>query len=170
MRGDRILRIIALILLCALVYYFSYDQGKRAYKPRVDALEKALDARERVIEALALEIRRQKEKITRLEKQLAQGNQGTAINKSTKALIRVSIRLGSSRTLLDQRLVVACLEINREAKEAKLQFNFLQEKHIESVFLNLGQSVNFSLSGQEYIAVLDQIQTASVSLRIIKQS
>ncbi|MBW1708435.1 MAG: hypothetical protein JRG97_03845 [Deltaproteobacteria bacterium] len=170
MRGDRIVRIIALVLLCALVYYFSYDQGKRAYKPRVDKLEQALSAKEKVIEALALEIRLQKKKAARLEEQLTKGGQAEEKKSTVQPSTRVTIRLGSSRTLLDQRLVVACLEINREAKKAKLQFNFVQENRVEPVLVKVGQSVAFNLADQKYIVILDQIYTASVSLQIIKQS
>ncbi|MDR1487039.1 MAG: hypothetical protein LBT62_03440, partial [Deltaproteobacteria bacterium] len=38
-RLDRFVRIIALMLLCGLVWYFSYDQGKSTAKKRVYRLE-----------------------------------------------------------------------------------------------------------------------------------
>ncbi|MBW2090903.1 MAG: hypothetical protein JRI34_02115, partial [Deltaproteobacteria bacterium] len=139
-------------------------------KPRVEKLEEALIAKERVIEALALEVRRQKEKVQKLEELLPKNRQAAEPGDAAQTPNRVSIRLGSSRTLLDQRLVVACLEINRDAKNARLQFNFLKENKVESVLIHLGQSVNFSLSGQQFIAILDQIHAASVSLQIMKKS
>jgi F0F1-type ATP synthase membrane subunit b/b' len=62
-RKDLIIRLIALIVLCGLVYYFSFEQGRSAVSSKTNRLEAALAAKERVIESQALEI-------NRLQKQL----------------------------------------------------------------------------------------------------
>lgn len=172
MRGDRIFRIIALIFLCTLVYYFSYDQGRRARKPVMEKIQQNLAAKERVIQTLAVEVGRLKGELRRREKsleQLDQPDQSSAARESLKEATRVTIRLGTSRILLDQRLVVACLDINRDKREAALQLNFVREERILPVLVKIGQSVLFDLNERKYAMILDDLRSNTVVLKIIEQ-
>lgn len=169
MRGDRIFRIIALILLCTLVYYFSYDQGRRARKPEIEKIQQNLAAKERVIQTLAVEVGRLKRELRRREKSLEQPDQSSAARKRLKEATRVTIRLGTSRILLGQRLVVACLDINRDKREAALQLNFVREERILPVLVKIGQSVYFDLNERKYAMILDDLRSNTVVLKIIEQ-
>lgn len=169
MRGDRIFRIIALIVLCTLVYYFSYDQGRRAGKPKMERIQQNLAAKERVIQTLAVEVGRLKGELRRREKRLEQPDQPSAALKRLKEATRVTIRLGASRILFDQRLVVACLDINRDKKQAALQLNFVREGRILPVLVKIGQSVHFDLNERKYAMILDDLRSNTVVLKIIEQ-
>ncbi|MBW2624269.1 MAG: hypothetical protein JRD68_15280 [Deltaproteobacteria bacterium] len=170
MRGDRIFRIIALIFLCALVYYFSYDQGRRAQKPQVERINQNLIAKERLIERLAVEVGRLKEELAACKENTNQTDEIKTGQESIKDAARVMVRLGSSRILFNQQIVVACLDINRDKKEAALQLNFIQERRILPVLVKVGQSVHFKLGERKYAMILDELRSNNVVLKIIEQS
>ena len=170
MRGDKIFRIIALIFLCALVYYFSYDQGRRAQKPQVDLINQNLIAKEKLIETLAVEVGRLKEELAAWRENTKQKDEIKTGQKSIKDVTRVVVRLGSSRILFDQQIVVACLDINRDKKEAALQLNFVQEERILPALVKVGQSIHFNLGERKYAMILDELHSNNVVLKIIEQS
>lgn len=166
--ADRLIRFSALIILCALVYYFSYDQGRRAVEPEKQKLEESLTAKERVLEALALEVGRLKIKTAALELELSKKNPRPNPEKPGPASAqRVVIRLGTARVMLNQRLVVACLEIDRSAKAALIQLNFIKENKIKKAVVRLGQNLAFELSGKKFMFVLDEIRATSITIRFI---
>ena len=63
LRRDNLVRMLALILLSALVYYFSYSQGRDSVKPQLRLMEDALAAKERIIEKMAAEIKHLKDEL-----------------------------------------------------------------------------------------------------------
>ena len=165
MRRDNIFRLIALIILCALVYYFSFDQGREAMKPKLARLERALIQKERTIEDLSLEIRRLKEK-------LEQGNpsdieQEPAIAPTREGGLKINVRLRASRILYDARLVITCLAADPSQRMTTLQINLVQEGRILTQSIGLGQAIKFRLNGQELTLIVEKIHSSYVSLQIV---
>lgn len=166
--GDRIIRFIAIIGLCTLVYYFSYDQGRRAQRSHTEKAIQNLRAKEKVIETLAVEVSRLKNKVANLEDQLKSGSSETAPSSETgQVASRILIRLGATRTLLNQQLVVACLNVDRSKKQATLRLNYIHEKKIEQVSPRLGETIEIKLPGKTHILLLDEIRATSVILKLL---
>ena len=169
--ADRLVRFTALIVLCALVYYFSYDQGRRSVAPEKQKLEEALTAKEKVLEALALEVGRLKRKTAALELELSRRNPRPNSEQPDPASVqRMVLRLGTARVMLNQRLVVALLEINRPGKAALIQLNFIKENKIKKAVVRLGRNLAFELSGKKFMFVLDDIRATSVTIRFINSA
>jgi len=165
-RKENIVRIAALIGLCALVYYFSFDQGRRNLEPKIKRLETALEAKERLNQSLALEISRLKEELKKAQTLYpsAASEAGWSAEEESD---RITVRLRSSRILFDQRLVLTCLAIDRTAKQADLQINLIQEEKLIQEKVKLGQGLRFSLNGREFILILDEIHSSFVTTQII---
>lgn len=166
MAKDKITRIIALIGLCALVYYFSFDQGRTAQGPRLERLENALKAKERIIENMALEIRDLKEQLAEC------GASGRAVKTPEgdgKIDSRVTLRLQSSKMMFDQSLVLTCLDIDRGKKKARLQINLVKEDKLLTKDVGLGQSFRFNMSDEEYSMILEQIKSSFITVVFIKK-
>ena len=167
MRKDLVIRLIAFVVLCGLVYYFSFEQGRSAAGGKVTRLEAALEAKERVIGQLSLEI-------NRLRKQLANCPEKDAetilSNSEPESDQRITIRLGASRIVFNGRLALTCLEIDRNKKTASLRINLVQEDKLIEESVGLGQGIRFSLSGQDYTLILEQLQSSFVSVQIFKKT
>ena len=167
MRKDLVIRLIALIVLCGLVYYFSFEQGRSAVSSKMTRLETALKAKERVIEHQGVEI-------TRLQKQLEACPEKAAetilSNEESLSDQRITIRQGASRIVFSGRLALTCLEIDRAKKAADLRINLVQEDRLIEETIGLGQGLRFTLDGQEYTLILDQLQSSFVSVQIFKKT
>ncbi len=163
MLGDKFIRLLALIVLCGLVYYFSYDQGRRNWQPKIERLEQTIQVKDRSLQAMAAEIHALKE-------DLRQAGSGAAPSSGPSAedSERITVRLESSRIMFDRRVVLTCLSIERAAQEALLQVNMLHEDKILLEKVKLGQGLRFSLDGVDYALVLDQIQSSFVTIQLIR--
>jgi hypothetical protein len=73
---DRIWRLLALFVLCGLVYYFSFDNGRRTAKARLDRYEAERVQMLNRIESLNLQLRLQSEEISQLKAALKQEGGG----------------------------------------------------------------------------------------------
>ena len=167
-RGQNIIRIIALIGLCALVYYFSFEQGRLAMRPRIKFLEDSLAAKDRVLETLALEVSRLKERLTRLEKERGQTSEGPASRTTAEEIGLIKLQRNSSRVLFNRRLVLTCLDIDQRQRQATLQINLIHEDRLRTEAVKLGQGLKFTLDGQSYKIIVDRLHTGSIAARIIK--
>lgn len=169
MRGENIVRIIALIGLCGLVYYFSFDQGRRAAEPAIRGMESRVAAKDRIIESLAVEVRRLKEELEAARQSAGEaGREGGAEAEQALASDRFTLRLQASRILFDQRVVVSCLAIDREAGTATIQINLVREETLLAEPIKLGQGLKFVLDDQSYALILDQIQPNFVTAQLIR--
>ena len=165
MRGQNAIRIVALIGLCALVYYFSFDNGRRAMEPQVQNLRAGLAAKDRVLETMAVEVKRLKEELSRC----ASGSGSPAPRADAAPAPRVKVPLNAARLLFDNRLALTCLEIDRDRKEARLLINLLTEERQRIETLGLGRSLNLSLNGQAFTLVLDQLHSSFIMARFIRR-
>lgn len=167
MRKDLVIRLIAFVVLCGLVYYFSFDQGRSAVGAKVTRLEAALEAKERVIGQQTLEISRLRKLLDKCPEKAAET---ILSNDESESDQRITIRQGASRIVFNGRLALTCLEIDRNKKTASLRINLVQEDKLIEETVGLGQGIRFSLSGQEYTLILDQLQSSFVSVQIFKKT
>ncbi|MFH1136052.1 MAG: hypothetical protein V1816_08185 [Pseudomonadota bacterium] len=165
LQKDKLVRVLALIVLCALVYYFSFDQGRASTSGKVRQLEKALAAKEQVIASLAGNLDRLKKELEVKEKAGKVFGAGAAADAAEG---RFSIRLNSSRMLFGDRAAVACLAISPDGPRATLQFNDLGEGSIKSETLGVGQAVRVEFGDQAFTLILEQIYPSYVSVRILR--
>lgn len=164
MRRDNLIRLIALIVLSALVYFFSFDQGRDSVQPRIERLQTALRAKERTIEQMAVEIDRLKKELEAAAVDQA-ADDGPAEPLDGKD--RVSVRLNASRVLFDGRVVLTCLGIDREGRQARLQVNLVGPDKLVTQTVGLGQTLRLEVGGQELIIILEQIHSTFVSVKLI---
>lgn len=160
MRRDKTVRIIALICLCALVYYFSFDQGRIAQGPKMERLEKTIEAKERVIESMAAEIKSLKEQLENARTERTD----PAKAENGEESLKLTLRLQNSRLLFDERVVLSCLEIDRKNKEAKIQLNLVKEDVLITKTVGLGRSLIFELDKARYSLIVDQIHSSFISV------
>lgn len=163
MPGDRILRIIALILLCALVYYFSYDQGRQVQKSKLENFTKTLAAKDKTIESLALELRRCREASV-------QSSPDSSNKTSGQDLERVTLRPGSSRPILDLQVWVTCLEIDTEKQKAEIKLSWLNSEKTKMTALGLGEIVSLDLNGSSYYLVLSELRPSLITLQVLTRT
>ncbi|MEW6264735.1 MAG: hypothetical protein AB1641_16810 [Thermodesulfobacteriota bacterium] len=163
---DKAFRIAALIGLCALVYYFSFDQGRQSQRERLAGLEQTLKAKERLAEGAAAEIKTLQEKLAKCRNEL---NPGSATGASEAEAARFNLRRGASRSFLEGRLLVSCLEINPGAKLALMQLNLVKEDKLLTQPLRLGQNLNFTLGGASYALILEQIHPSMITASVVRK-
>lgn len=161
MRGERIIRIIALLGLCALVYYFSFDQGQKYEQARNKKLKYTLEVRENFLEKMSMELGEEKAKVRSLKAKLAAQPEVETVTEDKE---RVTLRVGTARIILTNKLVVALISMDRTKQSAYLRINFLRDDTDKTVELLLGQSLAIDLDGIKYKIILDQIIANSVSL------
>ncbi|MBF0531182.1 MAG: hypothetical protein HQK55_18325, partial [Deltaproteobacteria bacterium] len=163
---DKALRLAALIILCALVYYFSFEQGRASQDQAILLLEQKLMSKDQVLENLSAELKQAK---TKLAKCQPGAKSETNAGSPDESGGRITIRTGSSRTLFDGRLVLSCLDINQKDKKAWVQVNLVNQDRVISEAMGLGQSIKFALDEQNYNLVMEQIHAGQVAVQIIKR-
>jgi hypothetical protein len=161
-RMDRLIRIIALLLLCGLVWYFSYDQGRSTAKKRVYRLE---------AENISL-----REQIALLEKDieiLKQGQlpgappkpadppasthePGSSSDDQSKG--RLTVKLSENKTAFGGKVIVSLVELNSIDQEALVRLHFTDSNNRQATIMNPGDIFEFELEGQPHKLYLDQIK------------
>lgn len=165
MRRDNLARIIALVILCGLVYWFSYDQGRSAMKHKVEVLEEKIRHQQEIIEAKSLEVRRLEARLKELAKELPV--ERAPESESITTIQRITLSPNASRTLFDARLILTCLNVDRDRNRALIQLTLVQEGRIRKVDIGVGGGVRFTVNQKEYTLILDQIQSSStISVQI----
>ncbi len=147
---------MALIVLCALVYYFSYDNGRQDARAEAERAQRA---------AVAL-AEEQKREILRLENALAQC--APLAPGAQAADSRLPLRVGQSRLVFDNRLVLTLLEVRGTENMAKVQLNFINEEKIQTLNMGSGTSFKFSLGGRDWALLLSTLGQSSANFDIIE--
>ncbi|MGL4208814.1 MAG: hypothetical protein ACRCTY_05450 [Candidatus Adiutrix sp.] len=158
-RGDKFWRTGALILLCALVYFFSYDHGRQSVEPKLRKLQREATN----------ELENQKNELLRLREAL-NGCQLTAIEPqtATEAHERFNLETGHSEIIFDGRLVIALLNVEPYENKATVQLNFIEHGHHVSEVLGAGGSITFQLDEGNWALVLRSIQENSITLSVVQ--
>ena len=164
MRRDNLIRMMALVALCAMVYYFSFDQGREAMKPTIAEWQDTVAAKNRIIEKMALEVDYLKQELAKARA----GSPGPGELPDDGGTDRVVLRTGTSRILFEARLVLTCLEIDRDNKTARLQINLVQDGKVLTETIGLGQNVNIGVNGQGYTLILEQIHSSFIVINLVR--
>ncbi|MDR1921502.1 MAG: hypothetical protein LBS31_07150 [Candidatus Adiutrix sp.] len=157
-KGDKLWRTAALMMLCGLVYFFSYDHGRQALRPQLEALQKKA----------GLELENQRLEILRLRAALNECQTGGASARGPQPLDRVSLRTGHSEILFDGRLVLTLLRVENTENRILVQLNFLEEGRLVSEMLGAGGSLKFQMDGRNWALVVSALQLASANFSVIE--
>jgi hypothetical protein len=150
---------VLLVVLCALVYYVSYDHGRESPRPRLEAQERRFqEERGRMMEERA-----------RLEAQLARCQAAPADSGQTNPG-RIALKLNQSRTLFDGRLVLSVQDIDREAGRVLIQLNFVREKRQMVEDLTVGDNLGFRLGGRDWAVVVAGLTLTTANLNLMEIS
>jgi hypothetical protein len=161
-RRDKIVRVLAVIGLSAIVYYFSFEQGRISNQHRIEQLEGLLAKRQARIEALSADMFEMRQELERLREQVEAGPE---INGAES--IGLTVRLGGSRILYDARLVVSCLAISRDRDAARIQVNLIAQGRVIEEEMGLGQSMTFPFDGGSMTVILEGLRPSQAALRLL---
>ncbi len=166
-KTDKIWRGAALIILCGLVYYFSYDHGREAMRQDYDSLR----------EEAGRELESQKREIMRLAAALAactrEASQASAPPAPAPAAPpaqaeRLVLRSGQSKIIFDGQLVVTLLQVAGTENRVLLQLNFLEEERLITESLAAGGSLKFTLDNRKWALVPSSMTISSATLNLIE--
>lgn len=164
MAGDRIVRIVALLVLCALVYWLSFNQGIDTAKARLTRLGQALAAKDERISRLLMENRRLREELAQQAEEAALRERENPINANERL---INLRLGSAREVLPGRVWVALLGASREDRQVRLKINHLAAGRTWETQARLGESLEIEDNGFMYLLVVREIRLSSVNLQLL---
>ena len=154
-RGDKFWRSLALLVLCALVFYFSYDLGRKSVLPRLETLRQ--EAGE--------ELDNQRREIFRLQSALAE----CSVQVMDQApLDRIPLKVNQSRILFGGRLVVTLLKVESTENLAVVQLNFINEGRLISQELVAGGSLRFTFDGRSWALVISALSLSSANLNLVE--
>lgn len=159
-KGDKLWRTAALILLCGLVYYFSYDHGRQEMERRMESISR------QALEELEL----QRDEIVRLRKLLSECRDGGSDTPAVPpgSIERFTLRANQSRIVFDGRLVVTLLKVESADNKALVQLNFIDEERLVSEELMAGGAFRFKLEDRAWALVLGGLSMSSVSLNLME--
>lgn len=171
--GDKIWRGIALLVLCGLVYYFSYDQGRDAMRRSYEGL-KAESTRE--LENQSREIMRLRAALTECAREktppapaLAEPSPAPPAEAVPPAPVeRLLLRSGQSKIIFDGQLVLTLLQVAGTENRALVQLNFLEEERLVTEQLATGGSMKFTLNQREWALVASSMSVSSATLNIVE--
>lgn len=169
--GDKIWRGIALLILCGLVYYFSYDQGRDAMRGNYEAL-KAESTRE--LEAQSREIMRLTAALVGCARETPAPAAAPppppppAESAPPAAVERLTLRSGQSKILFDSQLVVTLLQVAGTENRALIQLNFLEEERLFTENLATGGSMKFTLDERSWALVATSMSGSSVVINLVE--
>lgn len=156
-RGEKFWRTAALIVLCGLVYYVSYDHGRQ------DTEHQLAQVRREAAENLEL----QRREILRLEGQLSACLKPGA-SSAPMALDRIPLRINQSRLLFDNRVVLTLLAVDSAENTARVQLNFIEEGRLAAEDLAAGGSLKFSIDGRSLALVVSGLKSFEATLNIVE--
>lgn len=157
-KGERLWRTAALILLCGLVYYFSYDHGRQEVELRLDAVRRQA----------ADDLELQRLEIMRLQKLLRECRGGPEEGTAPAAIERISLRVNQSRIIFDGRLVLTLLKVESAENKAVVQLNFLEEEKLTAEEIMAGGAMRFDFEGRGWALVLSGLSMSSVNLNLME--
>ena len=159
-KGEKFWRTGALILLCGLVYYFSYDHGRQEVEARIESVRREA--------AAEMEIQRQE--ILRLQKLTAECRNGGGENAAAPSglIERIPLRVNQSRIVFDGRLVITLLKVENIEGKALVQLNNIVEEKISAQEIMAGGAWRFHFDGRPWALVLSGLSMSSVSLNLME--
>lgn len=156
-RGDKIWRSLAIIVLCLLVYYFSYDQGRQSM----------VFSQKSFAKQAANELENQSREIMRLQAALSACGR-TVPGEETPSVKRFPLRVNQSKIIFDGRLVVTLLELDHDDNKARIQLNFIEEERLAVENLVAGGSLRFSLDGHNWAVVASALSLSTATLNLVE--
>ncbi|MDR1043558.1 MAG: hypothetical protein LBP33_00345 [Candidatus Adiutrix sp.] len=157
-KGDKIWRSAALIVLCGLVYFFSYDHGRQSLKPPLERLEAYR-------QEASLELENQRREILRLQAALAECD---VQNDLAPSLDRIPLKVNQSRILFGGRLVLTLLKVDSAESRAAVQLNFIEEERLVTRELAAGGSLRFALDGRDWAVVISALSLSTANLNLVE--
>jgi len=145
------------VILCALVYLFSYDHGRQSVLPRLEAVEK---------QAVA-ELDNQRREIVRLQAALAECGRNVAAGE-TPSVDRFPLRVNQSKILFGGRLVVTLLNVDSGENKARVQLNFIEQERLAAEDLMAGGSLRFTMDSQNWAVVVSALSISTANLNLVE--
>lgn len=157
-KGDKFWRTAALVLLCGLVYFFSYDHGRKEAERKVEAVRRQA--------AADLELQRQE--IIRLQNLLKECRNDSEEGPRTGAMERITLRVNQSRIFFEGRLVLTLLKVESAESRALVQLNFIDDERVTAEEIMAGGAIRFELDGRNWALVLSGLSLSSVNLNLME--
>ncbi|MDR1308618.1 MAG: hypothetical protein LBL95_01760, partial [Deltaproteobacteria bacterium] len=177
-RIERLVRVGALIALCALVWYFSYDHGRSDGRNRVLKLERENISLREMLALAEADIRAVKESLAAAEAARCQppGPDGEAPPASggagdqapgpaeaprpadDQARGRLTLRTMENKAAFGGQAILSLVELNSIDLEVTLRIRDAVSGRREAHVMVPGDLVEFGLDGQNHTLYLDQVR------------
>jgi hypothetical protein len=187
-RLERLVRIGALLFLCGLVWYFSYDQGRTNSKRSVTKLElENISLREKLIlaeedlkvvkanlaaaEAAARTQAAASEMATSAATDGAQTVQPVAPSATDEGAAqslprpaddqargRLTLRINENKAAFEDEVILTLVSLDSIDQEATVRIHQAASGRREAKIMSLGDLVDFEVAGQRHSLYLDQIR------------
>ncbi|MDR2443311.1 MAG: hypothetical protein LBE31_07315 [Deltaproteobacteria bacterium] len=151
---ERPVRLMALMLLCVLVWYFSYDQGRQTSRTRVARME---------AENLSL-----REKVTLLEEEVkilrsqnkadAEKPKDQALQMPESSASRLTVKLSENKGAFGGLVVVTLVELDSLNQEALVRIHYRDTGRRVAQLMVPGDLMAVDIKGQAHQLYLDQIK------------
>jgi hypothetical protein len=171
-RVERLVRLAALLLLCGLVWWFSYDHGRSAARGRLYRLEaENISLRERVV-VLENDLQYYKEKLKQAGllapsnnrpvgevKRETRGEEAKEVPFSdNQAHGRLTVRLSENKSVFEDQAKVSLVELNSLDMEALVRVRHNDTGRREAMVMRPGDLFELEVGGVKRGLYLDQIK------------
>ncbi len=161
-KGDKLWRTVVILVLCGLVYYFSFDHGRSSMAERAAAEQESAKAK---IESLVIDHARLTQDLKKCSENLEQMGGGRAGELGDTGSF--SLRTGQSRLLFNDSLVLTLLEVNNLENHLKIQINKIDEGLLSTEELGAGVSFQIQHQNQNWALVVTSMQMSQATFTLI---
>ena len=161
-KGDKLWRTIAILILCGLVYYFSFDHGRASMAERVAAEQESARTK---IESLVIDQARLTQDLKKCTESLDKvgGNSDGELGDGDS----FSLRTGHSRLLFQNKLLLTLLEVNNLENHLKIQINKIDEGLLSTEELGAGVSFQIKHQNQNWALVVTGMKMSQATFTLI---
>jgi hypothetical protein len=155
--------VLALFVLCLLVYYFSYDHGRSAARARLareeadnSSLRLQLELQNQELEGLKAACPGVIPGVTAGAAPRADGQSGSGEKKTGP--VNYTFRVGENKNFFSGRLIVTVVAVNSLDQDATVRLHYVDSARRETSVVKTGRALTVRLDDRESQLFLDQLK------------
>jgi len=166
--GERLIRLLALIFLCGLVYYFSFDHGRTTERIRSRRLEAENESLRAQLTLQTKELEDLKKRIvtSSVEKQ----ESSKPVQLPSENHQRITLKTSENKLLFNDRLLLTLVDFNALDKEIVVRLHFLESDLRETSIMGPGDSLKIEVDGRPYRLIFESLKGSLAFFVILENS
>jgi uncharacterized protein YdcH (DUF465 family) len=183
---DRIWRLIALFILCALVYYFSFDNGRQTSKAQVERLMAENESLRTQLALQSADIDNLRQQRNQLQDELTQSAQGetgetgasgneepqnspdSSVNDAKPPEIsRLQLRVDDNKLILDSQVLLSLGKIDITDETIVVKVLYLDTDRRETRTMEQGDSFLVTKGEASYRLILDKLTGSQATFLLV---